>query len=72
MSQLSETLMENFFEKLTERTLGKNLRIGDMARRITNYASTHLLGHIVTKEQDAVESALEGRDLQLKKHVRCG
>ena len=53
-SQLSEVLMEDFFGKLTERTLGKNLRIGDMARRITNCAFTHLLGHIVTKEQDAV------------------
>ena len=54
MSQLSEMLMEDFYGKLTERTLGKNLRTGDMARRITNCASTHLLGHIVTKEQDAV------------------
>ena len=54
MSQLSEKLMEDFFGKLTERTLGKSLRIGDMARRITNCAFTHLLGHIVTKEQDAV------------------
>ena len=53
-SQLSEKLMEDFFGKLTERTLGKNLRIGDMARRITDCAFTHLLGHIVTKEQDAV------------------
>ena len=54
VSQLSEKLMEDFFGKLTERTLGKNLRIGNMARRITNCAFTHLLGHIVTKEQDAV------------------
>ena len=54
MRQFSETLMEDFFGKLTERTLGKNLRIGDMARRMTNCAFTLLLGHIVTKEQDAV------------------
>ena len=54
VSQLSEKLMEDFFEKLKERTLGKNLRIGDMARRITKCAFTHLLGHIVTKKQDAV------------------
>ena len=54
MSQFSEKLMEDFFGKLTEKTLGKNLRIGDMARRITNCALTHLLGHIITKEQDAV------------------
>ena len=54
VSQLPEKLMEDFLGKLTERTLGKNLRIGDMARRITNCAFTHLLGHIVTKEQDAV------------------
>ena len=54
MSQLSEKLMEGFFGKLTERALGKNLRTGDMARRITNCAFTHLLGHIVTKEQDSV------------------
>ena len=54
MSQLFEKLMEDFFGKLTERTFGKNLRIGDMARIITNCAFTHLLGHIVTKEQDAV------------------
>ena len=54
VSQLSEKLMEDFFGKLTERTLGKNLRTGDLARRITNCAFTHLLRHIVTKEQDAV------------------
>ena len=54
VSQLSEKLMEDFFGKRTERTLGKNLTIGDMARRITNCAFTHLLGHIITKEQDAV------------------
>ena len=54
MSQLSEKPMEHFFGKLTERTLGKNLRTGDMTRRITNCAFTHFLGHIVTKEQDAV------------------
>ena len=54
MSQLSEKLMEDFIGKLTERTLGKNLRIGDMARRITSCAFTHLLGHFVTKEQDVV------------------
>ena len=53
MIQLSETLMEDFFGKLTERTLGKNLKTGDMARRITNCAFTHMLGHIVTKEQAA-------------------
>ena len=53
MSQLSDKLIEGFFRKLTERTLGKNLRIGDMARRITNCAFTYLLGHVVTKEQDA-------------------
>ena len=40
INQLSETLMEDFFGKLTERTLGKNLRIGVMARRITNCACT--------------------------------
>ena len=40
MSQLSDKLMEGFFGKFTERTLGKNLRIGDMARRITNSAFT--------------------------------
>ena len=73
MSQLSEKLMEDFFGKLKERTLGKNLRIGDMARRITNCAFTHLLGHIVTEKQDAVaESALDGLDLQLKNHVQGG
>ena len=54
VSQLSEKLIEDFFTKLTEKTLGKNLRIGDMARGITNCAFTYLLGHIVTKEQDAV------------------
>ena len=54
VSQLSEKLMEDFFGKHMERTHGKNLRIGDMTRRITNCAFTHLLGHIVTKEQDAV------------------
>ena len=37
MSQLSEKLMEDFFGKLTERTLSKNLRTGDMARSITNW-----------------------------------
>ena len=51
MSQLSEKLMEDFFGKLTERTLGKNLRIGDMARRIISCAFTHLLGHIITKNK---------------------
>ena len=40
MSELSDKLMEGFFGKLTERTLGKNLRTGDMARRITNSAFT--------------------------------
>ena len=50
MSQLSETLMKDFFGKRTERTLDKSLRIGDMARRITNCAFTYLLGRIVTKE----------------------
>ena len=54
MSQLSEKLMEDFFGKLTERTLNKNLRIGDMSRRIDNCTFTYLLGHIVTREQDAV------------------
>ena len=49
VSQLSEKLMEGFFGKLTERTLGKKLRIGDMARRITNCTFAHLFGHIVTK-----------------------
>ena len=49
VSQLSEKLMEDFFGKLTERTLGRELRIGDMARRITNCVFAHLLGHIVTK-----------------------
>ena len=46
ISQLSEKLMEDFS--------GKRTGIGDMARRITNCAFTYLLGHIVTKEQDAV------------------
>ena len=54
MTQLSEELILDFFRKLTERTFGKNLRIGDMARRTTNCVFTCLLGHIVTKEQDAV------------------
>ena len=54
MSQLSEKLMESFFGRRTKRTLSRNMRIGDMARRITNCAFTKLLGHIVTKEQDAV------------------
>ena len=40
MSQLSDKLLEGFFQKLIERTLGKNLRTGDMARRITNCAFT--------------------------------
>ena len=40
LSQLSDKLMENFFGKLTERTVGKNLRTGDMVRRITNCAFT--------------------------------
>ena len=45
MSQLSDKLMEDFFGKhITERTLCKNPRTGDMQRS---------LGHIVTKEQDA-------------------
>ena len=52
MSQLSEKLILDFFGKLTERTLGKNLRIGDMARRTTSCSFTYLLGHIVTKEQN--------------------
>ena len=53
MSQLSDKLIEGFFGKLTERTQGKNLRMGDMARRITNCAFTYMLGHIATKDQDA-------------------
>ena len=40
MSQLSDKLIESFFGKLTEGTLGKNLRISDLARRITNCAFT--------------------------------
>ena len=44
MSQLSEKLMEDFFGKLTERTLRKNLRIGDMARSITNWNLPTCLG----------------------------
>ena len=72
VSQLSEKLMEDFFGKLTERTLGKNLRIGNMARRITNCAFTHLLLHIVTKEQDAVRVSIRRFSLQLKKHVHGG
>ena len=36
MSQLSEKLMEDFFGKLTERTLGKNLRIGDIYGKKNN------------------------------------
>ena len=54
ISQLSEKLMEDFSGKRTETTLGKNLRIGGKARRITNCPFTYLLGYIVTKEQDAV------------------
>ena len=54
ISQLSEKLMEDFSRKCTETTLSKNLRIGDMARRITNCTFTYLLGHILTKEQNAV------------------
>ena len=42
MSQLSDKLIEYFFGKLTERTLGENLRTGDMARRITNCAFKYL------------------------------
>ena len=38
MNQLSEKLIEDLFEKLTEKTLGKNLTTGDMAKRITNCA----------------------------------
>ena len=72
MSQLSETLMEDFFGKLTERTLSKNLRIGDMARRITNCAFTHLLRHIVRKEQDAVRVSFRRSRPVLKKHVHGG
>ena len=52
-SQLSDKLIEGFFGKLRER-LGKNLRTGDIAIRITNCTFTSLLSHIVTKEQDAV------------------
>ena len=54
VSQLSEKPMEDFFVKRIERSLGKILRIGDMAGRIANCTFTHLLGHIVTKEQGAV------------------
>ena len=49
ISQLFEKLMENFPGKRTETTLSKNLRTGDMARRITNCAFIDLFGHIVTK-----------------------
>ena len=40
MSRLNDKLLEGFFQKLKERTLGKNLRTGDIARRITNCAFT--------------------------------
>ena len=40
MNQHSDKLIEGFFGKLTERTLGKILRIGDIARRITNSTFT--------------------------------
>ena len=53
MSQLSDKLIEGFFGKLTERTQGKNLRMRDTARRITNCGFTYMLGHIATKDQDA-------------------
>ena len=39
MIHLSDNLIEGFFSNLTERTLGKNLRTGDMARRINNYCA---------------------------------
>ena len=38
MSQLSDKQIEGLFGELTERKIGRNLRIGDMARRITNCA----------------------------------
>ena len=41
-------------ENLEKARLGKNLRTGDISRRITNCTFTWLLSHIVTKEQDAV------------------
>ena len=53
MSQLCAKLIVGFFGKLTERTQGKNLRMGDMTRRITNCAFMYMLGHIATKDQDA-------------------
>ena len=52
MSQPSEKVILDFFGKITERTLGKSLRIGDIARRTTSCSFIYLLGHIVTKEQD--------------------
>ena len=81
ISQLSEKLMEDFFGKLKERTLNKNLRVGDVSRRIANCTFTYLLGHIVTKEQDAVgvsfrrsRPAVEETYtiLQNKRMRRCG
>ena len=44
MSQLWNKLME-----------GKNLRIGDIAKRITYCAFTYMPGHIITKEQEPDE-----------------
>ena len=67
MSQLCDKLIEDFFGKLTERTQGKNLRIGDMARRITNCAFTYMLGHIVTKDQDAVGVSFSALALELQR-----
>ena len=40
MSQLSDKQIEGLFGELTERNLGRNLRIGNMARRIINCAFT--------------------------------
>ena len=40
MSQLSDKQIEGLFGELTERKLGRNLRTGEMARRITNCAFT--------------------------------
>ena len=49
MSQFSDKLIEGFFGKLAERTLGKNLSIGDMAGRVINYSFTQLTGHKRTR-----------------------
>ena len=69
MGQMSAKLVEGYFGKLTERTQEKHPRIGDMARRPSNCAFTHMLGHITTKGQKSIlVSVLKVRGLQQKKH----